>query len=163
MTDLSQLVRNRMAKTPVAGPHPDADLLNAFAERSLVGREREGVLAHLATCADCREVVALAAPEAAQEAVLPARTRWLTLPVMRWGAVAAAVAVVAVAVVLQSPKMQQPSPSVRVADRSFVASAKPAEARPPSAARADAQDRLERSGGAERDRAGTKTKPKALE
>lgn len=40
--------------------HPDADLLAAFAEKRLLGHEREELLAHLAECADCREVVALA-------------------------------------------------------------------------------------------------------
>jgi hypothetical protein len=61
--NVSNLVRSRLAKMPVAGPHPDAGLLTAFAERSLAGHERESVLAHLAGCAECREVVTLAAPE----------------------------------------------------------------------------------------------------
>ena len=109
-----KLVRSRLAKMPIAGPHPDADQLTAFAERALAGKEREGVLAHLATCADCREVVALAAPEASAEeleAVAPARPRWLPWPVLRWGALAAAVVLVAVAVIMQAPeKMRQQEP-----------------------------------------------------
>ncbi|MDP9268782.1 MAG: zf-HC2 domain-containing protein [Acidobacteriota bacterium] len=158
MADVSKLVRARLAKMPVTGPHPgwhpDADQLTAFAERSLAGAERDGVLAHLATCTDCREVVALAAPEPIEEletaasaaaVSAPARPRWLPWPVgantIRWGAVAAAVAVVAVAVVMQSPRMQQSPLSARVstpspalsADKTLVATAeKPAQAQPPA-------------------------------
>ena len=110
MADVSKLARNRLAQAPVAGPHPDADLLTGFAERTLPRREYDGVMAHLATCAECREVVALAAPEvvAAQPVVAPApgKPKWLPWPVMRWGAVTAAVALVAVAVILESPKHQ---------------------------------------------------------
>lgn len=40
--------------------HPDAELLNAFAEHELAVAERDEVLAHLAGCARCREVVFLA-------------------------------------------------------------------------------------------------------
>lgn len=40
--------------------HPDAELLNAFAERALGPREREQVLSHLAACGRCRQVLALA-------------------------------------------------------------------------------------------------------
>src|SRR3954469_4454533 len=107
MVDVSKLVRARMANTPPAGPHPDAGQLTAFVEQSLIAREREGVLAHLATCAECREVIALAAPEAAAAASNAPGKSWFTLPFMRWGAVAAAVAVVAVAVVLQAPRVSQ--------------------------------------------------------
>jgi len=117
MAELSKLARRALAKQPAAGPHPDAGLLTAFAERALLAREREQVLAHLATCAECREVVALAAPEqplADEATVAPRKAGWLTVPLMRWGAVAAAVAVVAVAVVMQAPKVQRaakaPSP-----------------------------------------------------
>ncbi len=42
------------------GTHPDAESLNAFAERALAGREREQVAAHLSVCGRCREVVFLA-------------------------------------------------------------------------------------------------------
>jgi hypothetical protein len=121
MQDVSKLVRSRLAKAQAAagphpGVHPDAGQLTAFAERSLRAREREHVLAHLAACADCREVVALAAPEsaAAEQAAVAPRAAWLTVPsfsmkTMRWGAVGAAVAIVAVAVVLQSPRVSEMS------------------------------------------------------
>jgi hypothetical protein len=113
MADVSKLARARLAKTPVTGPHPDADLLTAFAERAATPAEREQVLAHLATCADCREIVALAAPEAVpleQPVLVPRRSRWLPAGLFRWGTMVAAVAVVAVVVIVESPKYQQPSP-----------------------------------------------------
>lgn len=40
--------------------HPDAELLNAFAEHVLDERERGQVFAHLAVCGRCRQVLALA-------------------------------------------------------------------------------------------------------
>src|SRR5579862_629757 len=42
------------------GVHPDAETLNAFAERALAGQERQHVAAHLAVCGRCRDVVFLA-------------------------------------------------------------------------------------------------------
>ncbi|HSE50468.1 MAG TPA: zf-HC2 domain-containing protein [Terriglobales bacterium] len=128
MAELSKLARRALAKQAVAGAHPDAGLLTAFAERALIAREREQVLAHLATCAECREVVALAAPEqppAEEATVAPRQAGWLTVPLMRWGAVAAAVAVVAVAVVMQAPKVGKYSAEgPRPASGEFAAKAK---------------------------------------
>jgi hypothetical protein len=128
MAELSKLARRALAKQAVAGAHPDAGLLTAFAERALIAREREQVLAHLATCAECREVVALAAPEqppAEEATVAPRQAGWLTVPLMRWGAVAAAVAVVAVAVVMQAPKVGKYSAEApRPANGEFAAKAK---------------------------------------
>jgi hypothetical protein len=43
-----------------SGNHPDAESLNAFVEQALTGTEREQVLAHMATCGRCRQVVYLA-------------------------------------------------------------------------------------------------------
>ena len=51
-------------------PHPDADVLNAFAEQALPAAEREEILQHLALCEQCRTVVVLALPPV--EAVVPA-------------------------------------------------------------------------------------------
>jgi len=42
--------------------HPDADQLSAFLEQALPAHERDDVLAHLAICPDCREIVALTLP-----------------------------------------------------------------------------------------------------
>jgi hypothetical protein len=54
---------------PVSQPdiHPDAEILNAFAEQALAERERARVLAHLARCGRCRQVVYLAQGEAEQQ------------------------------------------------------------------------------------------------
>lgn len=56
-----------MNTTIQPGMHPDADTLNAFAEQSLTEPEREQILAHMATCSRCREVVFLAQQAAAGE------------------------------------------------------------------------------------------------
>lgn len=81
--------------------HPDADLLTAFVEHSLTTREQEQVLGHLATCANCREVVALAGSPLVEPVPEPVRKRGLwEMPLFRWGAVAATTVVVVAAVSL---------------------------------------------------------------
>jgi hypothetical protein len=47
--------------------HPDAESLSAFAEQALAERERGEVLAHLAVCGRCRQVVVLARESADAE------------------------------------------------------------------------------------------------
>jgi hypothetical protein len=90
----------RLAR-PAAGPHPDPDVLTAFAEGGLRSTERDQVLAHLSACCDCREVVMLAQPEEAEvlaaAELAPART-WSSWYRLRWGAVAASLVIVAAAV-----------------------------------------------------------------
>ena len=49
-----------MTATSQHGFHPDAESLSAFSEQALNERERAEVLAHLAVCGRCRQVVALA-------------------------------------------------------------------------------------------------------
>jgi hypothetical protein len=53
------------------GDHPDADQLSAFAEHVLPDHERLETLAHLAECADCRQIVFLAQSEQEVQAPLP--------------------------------------------------------------------------------------------
>ncbi|MGA9390061.1 MAG: YCF48-related protein [Candidatus Sulfotelmatobacter sp.] len=90
---------------PGAESHPDADLLTAFAEQSLAGRERALVMEHLAICGECRDVVTLALP--ASEITSPtdsprsAGIGWFAWPVLRWGALAAGILAVASVGVLQ--------------------------------------------------------------
>ena len=111
MTELPQSVRQRLATQPLTA-HPDADLLTAFAERSLPGAERQQVLAHLAQCADCRQVLALALPplEAAAPVPVTASHGWFALPLLfRWGAAVAAVVVVSAALWLRHPQPQLPT------------------------------------------------------
>ena len=62
MAELPKSVLQRLKSQAAPQDHPDADLLAAFSEQALTGRERENVLAHLAVCSVCREAVALATP-----------------------------------------------------------------------------------------------------
>jgi hypothetical protein len=105
MQDVPQFVVKRLRETATARSHPDADLLTAFAEQSLLGSERARVMQHLAACGDCRDVVALALP-ATEIVVSPvsvtgARSGWLGLPILRWGALAGGLTVVISVGVLQ--------------------------------------------------------------
>src|SRR5258708_5826529 len=94
MQRIAKLVSGRL-QTQVAGPHPDANLLSAFAENALPDVERTQVLQHLGACSDCREILYLATPDSASEqpvlAFRPKRAGGLAL---RWGALAASVVVV---------------------------------------------------------------------
>ena len=72
MEKLPNLVRNRLQASRSA-KHPDPNLLNAFADQSLAGPERSFVLEHLARCSDCRQILALAAPELQPVAARPFR------------------------------------------------------------------------------------------
>lgn len=97
MEKVPQIVSERLRAAGVASNHPDADLLTAFSEHTLSGTEQAFVMQHLASCMECRDVVAFAMPasEGVQEFVRPSKTAWFTWPVVRWGAVAAGVALVA--------------------------------------------------------------------
>jgi hypothetical protein len=94
--------RLRVGAMPSSSAHPDADLLTAFAERSLSERERAQVLEHLAQCAVCREVVYLAQPELeeATPGVSAAPIRWYSWRRLQWAALAASVSVVIALAVL---------------------------------------------------------------
>jgi hypothetical protein len=117
MEPLPKIVRERLKVAPPGGVHPDPDLLAGFVEQSITPREQAEVMGHLAGCADCREVVSLAAPQvelqehtgtvlysaavpqpmpAAMRAV--ARPHWYSTPALRWGALGACVVLVGAAV-----------------------------------------------------------------
>jgi hypothetical protein len=101
MENVPKIVRERLKAATSVANHPDADVLTAFAERSLPELERAIVLEHLARCDDCRDVLALALPasEPTQTVISPARGGWLTWPALRWGFVAAgAVAIVSLGI-----------------------------------------------------------------
>jgi hypothetical protein len=93
---LPQFALSRLKQTVPDNRHPDADVLTAFAEQSLAGREQTEIMEHLSRCGECREVLAMALPasEVFVPAHVPARTSWLAWPVLRWGALAAALLVV---------------------------------------------------------------------
>ena len=107
MTEIPNIVRDRLKAAP-AGDHPDANLLAAFAEQALPDRERIRVLEHVARCADCRDVLALATPPLAstvvpgyKDTVTARRVSWFGWPMLRWGALAACVVIVGTAVLLE--------------------------------------------------------------
>ena len=87
--------------TPI-GDHPDPDVLTAFAEGSLLERERRAVLGHLAGCSECRAVLSIAADAVPQVVAaskhVPIRPAshaairsWLP-----WGAAAAGIAIASI-------------------------------------------------------------------
>jgi hypothetical protein len=101
MRDLPKIVIDRLPAAAAADPHPEPNLLAAFAERTLAKSEREQVMAHLARCGVCRKITTLASP-LDETANLPLRVRsgWLTWPSFRWAfAGIGTVAVLAVALV----------------------------------------------------------------
>lgn len=103
MNQISKLIRRRLQAAPDQEVnHPDPNLLAAFAEKALAKAERVQVLEHLAQCSDCRDIVFLATPEFETTAAVTAAASsgWLGGSVLRWGALAASVAVVIVAVTL---------------------------------------------------------------
>ena len=64
--------------------HPDAESLSAFAEQALSGRERGQVLAHLAVCGRCRQVVALAQEAGLDAEVAPAAVKHAAIQPYAW-------------------------------------------------------------------------------
>ena len=114
MQNVPKIVSERLRATPTAVDHPEADVLGAFAECSLLDRERAIVLEHLSRCRDCRDIVALALPatEAAQTVVTPARSGWLTWPALRWGFVAAGVVAIASVGIVQYQRPSRPTTTV---------------------------------------------------
>lgn len=101
MQKIPQIVTERLKAGAAVSGHPDADLLTAFGERSLPEPERTGVLAHLALCADCREIVALALPvtESVATASVAVRRPWFIWPAFRWGFATAGVALITIGIV----------------------------------------------------------------
>ena len=97
MQNVPKIVRERLRAATPAVDHPDADVLTAFAERSLPKREQGVVLEHLARCGDCRDIVALALPatEPVEAVVNRSSSGWLAWPALRWAFVAVGVVAIA--------------------------------------------------------------------
>ena len=94
MQDVPKIVRARLQwpSPATAAPHPDADLLPAFAEQSLAAQERGHVLEHLARRRlprGCCAGLAGHRSRALARSVSTARIGWLSWPALRWGMVAA--------------------------------------------------------------------------
>jgi hypothetical protein len=103
--------------------HPDAEILNAFAEQALEERERGKIVGHLAACSRCRQVVYLA-QEAAAEMVpsvsTPAvrlegrRESWFKSWRFAWVPVAALAAIVALAYIVHVQRIETGSEMAKV-------------------------------------------------
>lgn len=61
-------LQRELARGQHVAAHPDPDLLTALGEGSLLERERQQVLAHVASCAACREILSVAAVAALDSA-----------------------------------------------------------------------------------------------
>ena len=121
MTEVPKIVRERLRvsnPTP-ADAHLDLNVLTAFTERLLPAQEREGVLAHLAACEECRGVLAVSSPSyeavpavAAAEPLQPAavtprpatRPSWFAWNRLGWAGLAAGVVIAAVVLSLHPGK-----------------------------------------------------------
>jgi hypothetical protein len=117
-------LRQALSQSQKAGAHPDPDLLTAFAEGALIASEGEDMLAHLAVCAECREVLSIASaasPEPAVEAglhVLPRPTHAPLRSWLPWVAVAAGIAVCSAVLMRHQRKPAlTPSPQVTIASK----------------------------------------------
>jgi hypothetical protein len=76
MTKFASFLRPRLAaRQKQTGDHPDTNLLLAFAEGQLSDRERNSMLAHLAECPVCREVLSLSSGTAAGEISKPVSSK----------------------------------------------------------------------------------------
>ncbi len=95
MEHLPKVVQSQFKKglRVSAESHPDANLLAAFSEQSLTDSERTIVLAHISSCAECRDIIFLSAPEAAAPAI-QIRPASFWRPVLVWSGVAACVLII---------------------------------------------------------------------
>ena len=97
MMDVPKIVLERLRGGTKPEQHPDADLLTALAEQALGKQERLRVLAHLAQCSECREIVSVAQPEMTETPASFQLMKFSLLrsPILRWGALAVCAVVVA--------------------------------------------------------------------
>ena len=113
--ELPKSAQQVLARQPVPDEHPSADLLAGFAEQNLPAAEKQRVNLHLAACAECREVVFLAAAAApaeqhsisAQPEAVPRRHVWAN---WKWLAPALAAVVVVAIVIVNRPQTRTTPP-----------------------------------------------------
>ncbi len=113
--------------------HPDAESLSAFSEQALQERERAAVLAHLAVCRRCRQVVALAREAAdAGDATADAPPRRTIAPNAWWKqwrlvwvptAVVAAFAAASISVYIE--RADRHGPNIKIAEQNPAPSTTP--------------------------------------
>jgi hypothetical protein len=104
MAGIPKIVEQQLHAMVTVEDHPDPNLLGAFVEKSLAQGEQVRVLEHLSRCTSCREIVSRTATQpgiAGAVWVAPARTGWLSWPVLRWGAAVACIVVVGTVVTLR--------------------------------------------------------------
>lgn len=123
MASFAKLLADRLTqrqKHAAATPHPDADLLTALAENRLAPKDRRPILAHLADCVDCREILSLVTNDAPVAIPAQASVSWRTL---RWPLAIAASALLTFTVlhrqtptnVISIPPQLAPQPQLEVA------------------------------------------------
>jgi hypothetical protein len=156
---LRRLVSGRL-QAQAAGPHPDPDVLAAFAENALLQAERAQLLQHLGACHNCREILYLAAPDsAATQQVLsyqPKRRSWM---MFRWGALAASVVIVGVAVTARHSLLEKSTLSSQSRDLATA----PVSTSPKMAQEKMAQEKAPADVESARDRLATAPQPVAKE
>jgi carboxypeptidase family protein/photosynthesis system II assembly factor YCF48-like protein/putative zinc finger protein len=105
-------------KSQVAGqPHPDAEVLSAFAENALSPKVREDVLEHLSACAACREVLFLSLPHDSETQKVLAIPKSRPRFAIRWAALALPMVIVAAVLVGRHEYTQTSPEAQKVASR----------------------------------------------
>lgn len=110
----SNPLRRELARGQHGEPHPDSDVLTALSEGSLLQGERQQVLAHLAVCADCREVLSTAATAALDSTddlkpfLMACPSRPLKRTWLPWTSIAAGLLVVCSAILVYQQKRTFP-------------------------------------------------------
>ncbi|HEY1272401.1 MAG TPA: zf-HC2 domain-containing protein [Terriglobales bacterium] len=145
MAEVPKIVTERL-KVGLAVPHPDANVLAAFAEQALSAQERETVLAHLAACADCRETIALAlpaqeaVPEQQRESILVPAARpkqpgrnWFSWPNLGWAGLAAGVVFAVALISIRHSSVHETAMVVPKAEPTAIQSNAPVPANQPAA------------------------------
>jgi len=112
MDPVKKLVAASLRSQAPVQPHPDAELLSAFAENALSPRDREGVLEHLGACAACREVLFLALPGHSHTQKVLAVGKPRPRFAIRW-ATAAACVVIAAAVFVGRHELTRTTPAAQ--------------------------------------------------
>lgn len=93
MGGIKKIIANQL-QAQASDSHPDPELLTALAENGLAPAHRDRLLSHVSACNDCREILYLAMPEAAE--VQPAFTVSRKRPrlAIRWATLAASVLII---------------------------------------------------------------------